>query len=430
MLDIKFIRENPDKVKKSILDRSLKLDIDGLLKLDLERRALLTEVDKLKNKRNIESDEIARLKKEDKDADQLLSEMKALSQKIKEIDAKVGEIDKKNANFIINIPNIPHSTVPVGPDAKSNKIVREWGKLRNFDFNPLTHIQLGEYLHILDFPRAAKLTGTGFALFIGDGAKMVRALINFMIELHTQKHGYKEVWPSALVNRASMTGTGQLPKLEEEMYRLKDDDLFLIPTAEVPVTNLHRDEILDESALPIYYTAYTPCFRREAGSYGKETKGLSRVHQFDKVEMVKFVKPQDSYSELESLLSNAEEVIQLLKLPYRVALLSTGDLSFAASKCYDIELWAPGGSCWYEVSSCSNFEDFQARRANIKYRRATTGGKQITEYVHTLNGSGVAFARLIIAILENYQRKDGTVEIPHILRSYMGGQEVIGPPTK
>lgn len=424
MLDIKFVRENPEKVKISIKNRNFKLDIDRLLAWDGERRGLLTEVDKFKNRRNLESDDIARLKKQGKDASSKLSEMKLLSQKIKEIDSKVVEIDKKIADILINIPNIPHGSVPVGSDAKANKLIREWGKLPNFSFNLLNHIELGEILGIIDFPRSAKLTGAGFSLFVGAGAKMVRSLINFMIELHTTKHGYKEVWPPVLVNRPSMTVTGQLPKLEEDMYRLKDDDLFLIPTAEVPVTNMHRDEVLEENKLPIYYCAYTPCFRREAGSYGKETKGLSRVHQFDKVEMVKFVRPKDSYDELESLLKDAEEVMQLLKLPYRVLALSTGDISFAASKCYDIEVWAPGAGIWYEVSSCSNFEDFQARRGNIRYREKST--KKLS-YPHTLNGSGVAFARLIIAILENYQKKDGSVEIPKALQSYMGGQKVIKP---
>ncbi|NQT89796.1 MAG: serine--tRNA ligase [Candidatus Omnitrophica bacterium] len=427
MLDIKLIREEAEKVKKSLKDRNLKLDVDELLKLDKNRRAMLVEVDELKNKRNLASKEISVLKREKKDAESLMSEMKTVSQKIKEIDTKVGEIDKKISDFTINIPNIPHISVPVGPDAKSNKLVREGGKMPNFSFKTLSHIELGEYCNILNFSAASKLSGAGFSLFIGEGARMVRALMGFMLDLHTKKHGYKEVWPPALVNRASMTATGQLPKLEEDMYKLRDDDLFLIPTAEVPVTNIHRDEILKEEDLPIYYTAYTPCFRREAGSYGKETKGLTRVHQFDKVEMVKFVKPKDSYDELESLLKNAEEVIKLFKIPYRIMALSTGDLSFAASKCYDIEIWAPGIDAWLEVSSCSNFEDFQARRANIKFREKATGK---LSFVHTLNGSGVAFARLIAAILENYQKKDGTIEIPKALVPYMGGDKLIKPPKK
>ncbi len=424
MLDIKFIRENIGKVKKSIKDRGMEADVDELLKIDEERRKTLTEVEKLKHIRNEASDEIARLKSEKKDIKSKIAEMKTLSQKIKKFDEKVEEINQKYHAMLLNIPNIPHSSVPVGPDASYNKIIKTWGKPPKFNFNPRNHIELAEFLNIIDFSASAKIAGSGFSLFAGDGAKMVRALLNFMIDLHVDKHGYKEIWPPALVNRNSMTNTGQLPKLEEEMYRLKDDDLFLIPTAEVPVTNIHKNEILNEEDLPIYYTAYTPCFRREAGSYGKGTKGLTRVHQFDKVEMVKFVKPEDSWNELESLLANAEEVIQLLNIPYRVAVLSTGDLSFAASKCYDIEIWAVGSKKWLEVSSCSNFTDFQARRGNIKYRKKDS---KKTEYVHTLNGSGVAFARLIISILENNQQKDGTVIIPEALRPYMGNQDRFVP---
>ncbi|MFH1646057.1 MAG: serine--tRNA ligase, partial [Candidatus Omnitrophota bacterium] len=351
----------------------------------------------------------------------------AVSQKIKEIDIKVGGLDEKIKNYVLLIPNIPHNSVPVGPDARSNKLVKEWGKEAKFNFTPQDHLKIGEQLGILDIPRATKLSGSGFSLFLGQGSRLVRALINFMLDLHTERHGYKEVWPPALVNRDSMTGTGQLPKLEEDMYKLKDDDLFLIPTAEVPVTNIHRNDVLNEDELPLYYTAYTPCFRREAGSYGKDTKGLSRLHQFDKVEMVKFVKPENSYDELEKLLLNAEKVLRLLGLRYRVMILSTGDISFAAAKCYDIELWAPGSNMWFEVSSCSNFEDFQSRRANIKYQNTETGK---LNFVHTLNGSGVAFARLIIAILENYQQKDGSVLVPKVLRRYMGGQKVINVPNK
>jgi seryl-tRNA synthetase len=306
--------------------------------------------------------------------------------------------------------------------------VRTWGKPRQFQSKPLTHIELAEHLDIIDFARAAKLTGSNFILYKKLGARLERALINFMLDLHTREHGYTEVFPPFLVNRASMTGTGQLPKLEEDMYRLKDDDLFLIPTAEVPVTNIFRDEVLDEASLPTYYTAYTACFRREAGSYGKDTKGLMRVHQFDKVELVKFVKPEGSYDELEKLVGNAETVLQRLGLPYRVVMLATQDLSFAASKCYDLEAYAPGMDKWLEVSSCSNFESFQARRANIKFRRTDPqSGKRSTEYVHTLNGSGVAMARTVIAILENYQQPDGSVIIPEVLRPYMDGKETISP---
>lgn len=424
MLDIRFIRDNPEKVKQAVKNRNIKLDIDGLLKLDKDRRDLLVEVEKLKNIRNTESDEIAAYKKQGKDVSKKLSQMKSVSQKIKEIDAKVGDMNTKIQNIVTIIPNIPDSSVPVGPDARSNKVVKEWGKLPNFKFKPLNHIELGEKLRIMDFSVASKLSGTGFFFFEADGALMIRALINFMLDLHTEKHGYKEIWPPVLVNRRSMTTTGQLPKFEEDMYRLKDDDLFLIPTAEVPVTNIHANDVLNEDELPLYYTAYTPCFRREAGSYGKDTKGLSRVHQFDKVEMVKFVKPETSYDELEKLLANAEKVLQLLNLPYRIQLLSTGDISFAASKCYDIELWAPGSAAWLEVSSCSNFEDFQARRGNIKFRSKKTGK---LSYVHTLNGSGVAFARLIIAILENSQLKDGSVSIPKALQPYMRGKKAIKP---
>jgi seryl-tRNA synthetase len=421
MLDIKFIRENQEKVKQGIKNRNIKIDIDQLLDLDSQRRKFLSESEKLKRIRNAESEEIAILKRQNKDTASKMSEMKSISQKIKEIDAKVGEIDQEIQKIIMIIPNIPDSSTPVGVGTSKNKIVKEWGKLPNFSFKPLNHMELAEKLYIMDFSKSAKLSGSGFALFIGDGAKMVRSLINFMLDMHTKKHNYNEIWPPALVNRQSMTATGQLPKLEEDMYKLRDDDLFLIPTAEVPLTNIHRDSVLDSQDLPLYYTAYTPCFRREAGSYGKDTKGLSRVHQFDKVEMVKFVKPQHSYDELESLLRDAEDVLQALKLPYRVQLLSTGDISFSASKCYDIELLAAGNSSWLEVSSCSNFEDFQARRGNIRYKDKDTGKLR---YVHTLNGSGVALARLIIAIIENYQTKDGSVMIPKALQPYMGKKKI------
>jgi seryl-tRNA synthetase len=413
MLDIKFIRENPDIVKAAIKNRSLKLDIQEVLDLDSERRKILVEAEALKAERNA----ISKKGKPDK---VIIDKMKALSQKIDDLDKKVDEIDKKLGNLMLYIPNIPNNSIPIG-GPENNKEVRKWGDIRKFDFKPKTHIEIGEDLDILDFPASSKISGSGFCLFKGLGALLERSLINFMLDLHTNHHGYKEVFPPFLVNRASMTGTGQLPKLEEDMYRLKDDDLFLIPTAEVPVTNIHRDDVLDESKLPICYTAYTACFRREAGSYGKDTKGLMRVHQFDKVELVKFVKPETSFDELEKLLNNAEEVLKKLGLPYRVVMLATGDISFAASKCYDIEAWAPGVEKNLEVSSCSNFTDFQARRANIKYR--TTAKK--LEYVHTLNGSGIAMARTVVAILENYQQKDGSVVIPEVLRPYMGGRERI-----
>jgi len=321
----------------------------------------------------------------------------------------------------LNIPNLPHATLPVG-DVSANKIVRSWGKEKKFNFKPLNHIELCQNLDIVDFNRATKITGSNFILFKGWGAKLERGLINFMLDLHTNKHGYTEIFPPFLVNRASMLGTGQLPKLEEDMYKLNDDDLFLIPTAEVPVTNMFRDEILEEDKLPIYYTAYTACFRREAGSYGKETKGLIRVHEFDKVEMVKFVKPEDSFDELEKLVVNAQEVLELLELPYRVVMLATQDLSFSASKCYDLEAYTAATDKWLEVSSCSNFESFQARRANIRFRRKE--GKKV-EFVHTLNGSGIALARTVVAILENYQQEDGSVLIPKVLQPYLNGQERI-----
>jgi len=432
MLDIKFIRENPEVVKKALKDRAMKLGIDEVLELDKSRRILLTEVEELKAKRNKESEEIGRLisKGQARDTIKIKDDMKVISQKIKEIDSKVEEIYQKLSNLMLNIPNIPHNSIPVGPDKTYNKIIKQWGDAKPLDFKAKTHLELGEALGVLDFPRASKITGAGFALYKGAGARMERALINFMLDLHTKKHGYTEIFPPFLVNRASMTGTGQLPKLEEDMYKLTEDDLFLIPTAEVPVTNLHRDEVLSEEQLPVCYCAYTACFRREAGSYGKDTKGLTRVHQFDKVELVKFVKPETSFDELEKLLKDAEEVLQILEIPYRVAMLSTGDLSFSAAKCYDIEIWAAASASWLEVSSCSCFTDFQARRANIKYRRLTKDGKKVTEFVHTLNGSGVALARLVISILENYQNKDGSVNVPKALQPYMDGKSVIANPER
>ena len=422
MLDLKFIRDNTKVVEKAIKDRGMKLDIKALLELDSEKRFFLAEAEQLKHKRNIESEEIGKLMKEKKDAKDKIDHMKAVSQKIKEIDKKVGEISKKLSELLYIIPNIPDPSIPVGKSAKDNKIVRKWGKTPKFTFKARNHMELAELLGIIDYNAASKLSGSGFALYKGMGARLERALINFMLDLQTKKHGYTEIFPPFLVNRESMTGTGQLPKLEEDMYKLKDDDLFLIPTAEVPLTNIHRDDIIEEDKLPVYYTAYTACFRREAGSYGKQTQGLIRVHQFDKVELVKFVKPETSVDELEKLVGNAEEVIKQLKLPYRVLLLCTADISFAACKCYDIELWAPVTGAFLETSSCSSFSDFQARRANIKYR-SKDSNKNL--YVHTLNGSGVALARLVVAILENYQNKDGSVNIPEVLRPYMDGLEKI-----
>ncbi|MCG2713587.1 MAG: serine--tRNA ligase, partial [Candidatus Omnitrophica bacterium] len=385
MLDIKFIKENQDLVKQAIKNRALKIDIDSVIKIDDARLKDLSEFEDLAAKRNKANDEIGVLIKEKKDAQPKISSMKDISKRIGELEGRLRDQEAELNKLLLNIPNVPHTSLPIG-DVTHNKIVRSWGELRKFDFKPLSHIELCQNLDIVDFNRATKITGSNFILFKGWGAKLERALINFMLDLHTSKHGYTEIFPPFLVNRASMFGTGQLPKLEEDMYKLKDDDLFLIPTAEVPVTNMFRDEILEEDKLPIYYTAYTACFRREAGSYGKDTKGLTRVHEFDKVEMVKFVKPEDSYDELEKLVVNAEEVLQLLELPYRTVLLATQDISFAASKCYDLEAYAAATDKWLEVSSCSNFESFQARRVNIRVRRKKS--KKI-DYIHTLNGSGV-----------------------------------------
>lgn len=428
MLDIKFIRENPDVVRTAIKDRGLKLDLDGLLKLDAEKRKLILEMEEYKHKKNRLSSQIAQLMKQSKDnAQGLVTESKALSQKIAQIKGRVEEMQPKLASLIFNVPNMCHKTVPVGSGPQGNKKIRSWGKKLKPKFKLRNHLELAEHLGIIDFARAAKIAGSNFILFMGAGARLERALFNFMLDLHTKRHGYTEVFPPFLVNRPSMTGTGQLPKLEEDMYRLKDDDYFLVPTAEVPVTNIHRNEILQQEQLPLYYTAYTACFRREAGSYGKDTKGLTRVHQFDKVELVKFVEPDTSYKELEGLLKNAEKVLQLLELPYQVVRLCTAEVSFAAAKCYDLEAWAPASRMWLEVSSCSNFTDFQARRANIKYRRMTPDGQRQTAFVHTLNGSGVALARTVIALLENHQTAKGTVIIPKALRPFMDGQKEIKP---
>ena len=421
MLDIRFIRKNTEIVKKTIKDRGLKLDLDKIISLDSLRRKVLKQLDDLRAKKNKANDEITALLKEKKDPKEKISAMKGISQDIGKFEKEVKQLNSELRELLLSVPNIMHESVPVGP-ADAKEIVRTWGKPKRKEASYRTHLELAENLDIIDFRRGSKITGSNFILYKGLGARLERALFNFMLDLHTQKHGYTEVFPPFLVNRASMIGTGQLPKLEEDMYKLKDDDLFLIPTAEVPVTNIFRDEVLDEDKLPIYYTAYTACFRREAGSYGKDTKGLVRVHQFDKVELVKFSKPEDSYNELEKLVNNAEAVLRLLGLPYRVAFLPTQDISFAASKCYDLEVWAPGIEQWLEVSSCSNFEDFQARRANIRYRRKSD--RKIA-YVHTLNGSGVALARIVIALLENCQQPDGSILIPEGLRTYLGGKEKI-----
>ena len=417
MLDLKFIRENTNLVKQAVQNKREKVDIDKLIALDSQRRELLQKVEKLKQERNTASQAIAKQKKEGKSADADIANMQQVSNEIKNLDNQVKEVESAAEEVQQWIPNMPHPSTPVGVGEQDNVEVKKWGRLPEMDFQLKPHWELAENLGIIDFARGAKVSGAFFVNYVGLGAKLERSLINFMLDLHVEKHGYTEVFPPFLVNRTTMFATGQLPKLEEDMYHTQVDDLFLIPTAEVPVTNLHRDENLEERDLPIKYTAYTPCFRREAGSYGKDTRGLVRIHQFDKVEMVKFVKPGTSYDELETLLAEAEDVLQLLELPYRVIELCTADLSFAAAKCYDIEVWAAGAQKWLEVSSCSTFEAFQARRANIRYRNESTGK---LEFVHTLNGSGLALPRTVIAILENYQTDEGTVMVPEVLRRYFG----------
>lgn len=417
MLDIKFIRNNVDRVKRAIELKNDHADIDRLLELDAEKRRLLTAVEELKHRRNQVSDDIGRMKKQHQDATPFIREMKNVSDRIKQLDEQVKSLDQEIYQILIRVPNLPHESVPIGNDASANVELKRWGQLPPKDYQPKPHWEVGEKLGIIDFAGGSRVSGSFFINYKGLGARLQRALIAFMLDLHIKKHGYTEVYPPFIVNRESMFGTGQLPKLEDDMYVTAVDDFFLIPTAEVPVTNLLRDQMLKAEDLPIYYTAYTPCFRREAGTYGKDTRGLVRVHQFDKVEMVKFVTPESSYDELEKLLQNAEEVLQLLELPYRVLALSTGDLSFAAAKCYDIEVWADGLGKWLEVSSCSNFEDFQARRANIRFKRDAAAKP---EYVHTLNGSGLALPRTVIAILENYQTDEGTIIVPKVLREFMG----------
>ena len=416
MLDIKVIREHEDTVRQALANRGITTEhLDAVTAADKERRRLVTEVENLKNQRNVVSKEIGALKGKGQDTSEKQKAMRELGDRIQQMDAQVRDLEARMRESVLRLPNLPHSSLPVG-DASHNKVVRTWGQPRTFTFKPKGHVELGEKLGLFDFERATRMSGSGFPLYTGLGARLERALINFMLDLHVREHGYTEVSPPFVVNSASMTGTGQLPKLAEDMYHVTADDLWLIPTAEVPVTNIYRDEILDRP-LPLYLTAYTPCFRREAGAAGKETRGLIRVHQFDKVEMVKFVDPSTSYDELENLVTQAEDVLQRLGLHYRVLMLSTGDISFAAAKCYDIELWAPGQDAWLEVSSCSNFESFQARRANIRYRRPD--GK--VDFIHTLNGSGVALARLVVAIIENGQQADGSIVLPEAIVPYMGG---------
>ncbi len=423
MLDIEIIRKDPEGVRQAVVDKGETADIDRLLECDRRRREILKELEALRRERNIASKKIGELKREGTDAKELIRKMGETARKIKELETHLTAVEGELEELMLAVPNIPAPDVPRGPESEANEEVRHWGERRQFDFTLKLHWELGEQLDLLDFLRGSKVSGAGFPLFTGDGARLERALINFMLDLHTQEHGFVEVSPPFLVNRTAMTGTGQLPKLEEDMYRLELDDYFLIPTAEVPVTNLLRDEVLDESDLPVYYTAYTACFRREAGSYGKDTRGLIRVHQFDKVELVKFVTAASSYEELESLVEMAERVLQLLGLEYRVLKLSSEGLSFAAAKCYDLEVWAPGIERWLEVSSCSNYEEFQARRINIRYR----DGNGKLAFVHTLNGSGVALPRLVIALLETYQEADGSVRLPQVLVPYMNGKEALVP---
>ena len=411
MLDIQRIRDIADQVRQAVLNKKSPVDIDEVLNLDNKRRDTIQEVERLKNLRNTRSMEIAALKKEKKDASALIDEMKSVSERIKALDTELGSIESEIREYLIRIPNIPHSSVPHGESEKDNVVDSEWGEAPQFDFKPRDHLELGTALDIIDFPRGAKIAGAGFPVLKGAGALLERALINFFLDTHTRKNGYLEIFPPFLANRASHFGTGQLPKSEEQMYYINEDDLFCIPTAEVPVTNLHRDEVLDQSVLPVKYCAYSACFRREAGSYGKDTKGYLRVHQFNKVELVKYTTPETSYDEHEALRKDAEGILQALGLKYRVLLLCDADLSFAAAKCYDLEAWAPGEGKFLEVSSCSNFEDFQARRANIRYR-PQGGGKP--RFVHTLNGSGLATARILVAILETYQRHRGQLEFQRV----------------
>ncbi len=420
MLDIKFIRENTDLVRQGIVNKNEKDTVDQILSADKQRRTLLTKVEELKAKRNKVSQEVGRLKKAGENADIIVAEMKKVSDEIKSIDDNIRSVENELNELLLWVPNLPHSSVPVGKDAIDNKEVKQWMP-DEFSFENegpiLDHVELGKKLNILDFERGAKISGSGFPLYLGKGARLERALINFMVDYHLDKHGYTEVIPPLLVNRDSMKGTGQIPKLEEDMYFCEKDDLFTIPTAEVPITNIHRNEILNERDLPINYTGYTPCFRREAGSYGKESKGFLRVHQFNKVEMVKFVKPENSYDELNNLVNDVEDILKELKIPYRILELCTGDLSFAAAKCFDIETWSPAEKKWLEASSCSNFENFQARRASIRFRKDED--KKL-DFVHTLNGSGLATSRLMVSILENYQTPEGKIIVPKVLQSYTG----------
>lgn len=422
MLEIKLVREKYCEIEKALSNRGEKMDLPAMREQDEQRRALLLEIESLRHRRNIVSQEIAAMKQKGVDAEPLVLEMRSVSARIKELDGALASLDKTLNHFLMRLPNIPHPSVPLGKSSEDNPVRKKEGALPVFDTQPQAHWTIGENLNILDFERAARIAGARFPLYIGAGARLERALINFMLEVHTGEHGYCEILPPFMVNRSTMTNTGQLPKFEEDLFKLEGWDYFMIPTAEVPLTNIHQGEILEEERLPIYYTAYTPCFRSEAGSYGKDTRGLIRQHQFNKVEMVKFSTPETSYDELEKMLANAEAILRRLGLAYQVLTLCTGDMGFSAAKTYDIEVWMPSQGVYREISSCSNCESFQARRADIRFRRK---GQKGTELVHTLNGSGLAVGRTLAAILENYQQPDGSVVIPEALRPYMGGMERI-----
>ncbi|WP_102348049.1 serine--tRNA ligase [Bacillus sp. Marseille-P3661] len=425
MLDLKYLRDNFADVKARLQNRGEDLgDLDRFESLDTKRRELIVEGEQLKSRRNEVSKEVSVLKREKKDADHLITEMREVGDRIKQIDDELRTVEEDLQSLLLSIPNVPHETVPVGETEDDNVEVRKWGEVRDFNFEAKPHWDIADELGILDFERAGKVTGSRFVFYKGLGARLERALINFMMDYHNENHGYEEILPPYIVNRDSMTGTGQLPKFEEDAFKIHGEDFFLIPTAEVPVTNFHRDEILDGSQLPLAYAGYSACFRSEAGSAGRDTRGLIRQHQFNKVELVRFVKPEDSYDELEKLTGHAEKILQLLELPYRVLSMCTADLGFTAAKKYDIEVWLPSYNTYREISSCSNFESFQARRANIRFRREP-GAKP--EHVHTLNGSGLAVGRTVSAILENYQQEDGSVVIPEVLRPYMRNVEIIKP---
>ncbi|HEY8463819.1 MAG TPA: serine--tRNA ligase [Bacillota bacterium] len=422
MLDIKLVRSQPERVREGMAKRGVKVPLDEFLKIDEERRKKLVEVERLKNRRNTVSKEVGRLKSQGQDTSGLIKEMQQAGEAIAQLDQEIRAIETRLEEILMVIPNLPHESVPIGKDEHENQLIRTWGEPRQFDFEPKGHDELGVALGLMDFEQAAKISGARFVVLKNWGARLERALISYMLDLHTRVHGYTEIFPPFLVNRDSMIGTGQLPKFEEDMFKCTPGDLYMIPTAEVPVTNLHRGEILNNEQLPIYYVAYTACFRAEAGSAGRDTRGIIRQHQFNKVELVKFCRPEESYQEHEKLVNDAAAVLEGLGLPYRVMLLCSGDQGFSAAKCYDLEVWLPSFQTYREISSCSNFEDFQARRANIRYRPAP-GAKP--EFVHTLNGSGLAVGRTMAAVLENYQNADGSVTVPEVLRPYLGTDRLV-----